>query len=242
MSGSPRVTCLISTYNYGHFLPRAIDSVLRQTYPAEALDIVVVDDGSTDDTAEVVQPYLDRVHYVHKENSGLLSTLNRGLDEVKGELIAFLSADDEWHRDKLSKQADFLAERPDVGLVYTDMEIVDDQGSLLQPSFWASHSIEPCRGQILGRLARGKRRLWRPDRGPGGASGRLPSDPRSGALRGLVDGVRVAEIAEIDFIPEPLYVYRFHDENMNLWAEGEKRTKALADEIPFPSLDAHEPH
>ena len=233
VSGSPRVTCLISTYNYGHFLPRAIDSVLRQTYPAEALDIVVVDDGSTDDTAEVVQPYLDRVHYVHKENGGLLSTLNRGLDEVKGELIAFLSADDEWHRDKLSKQVDFLAERPDVGLVYTDMEIVDDQGSLLQPSFWASHSIEPCRGQILGRLARGNVVSGGPIVVRAALLDAFHPIPDLAPFEDWWMAVRVAEIAEIDFIPEPLYVYRFHGENMNLWAEGEKRTKALADEIPF---------
>ena len=113
------------------------------------------------------------------------------------------------------------------------MEIVDDQGSLLQPSFWASHSIEPCRGQILGRLARGNVVSGGPIVVRPALLDAFHPIPDLAPFEDWWMAVRVAEIAEIDFNPEPLYVYRFHGENMNLWAEGEKRTKALADEIPF---------
>ena len=95
-SPSPVVSIVMATYNFERFLARAIDSALAQDYPAEALDIVVVDDGSTDSTPEVVRPYLDRVRYIRKPNGGLLTTVNRGLAEARGEFISLLSGDDEF--------------------------------------------------------------------------------------------------------------------------------------------------
>src|SRR4051794_6318672 len=84
----PLVTVLITAYNYGAYVGRAIDSALGQEYPVESLDIVVVDDGSTDDTADVVRRYADRgVRYVWQPNSGVMAATARGIEEARGQFI-----------------------------------------------------------------------------------------------------------------------------------------------------------
>jgi GT2 family glycosyltransferase len=229
----PLVTCLISTYNYGRFLGRAIESVLCQRYPADRLEVIVVDDGSTDDTRAVVEPYLSRVRYIHKRNGGLLSTIDRGLGEASGELISFLSADDEWAPDKTSRQAALMCERPDVGLVYSDLEVVDDAGETLHPSLWRQYGLSAERGRPLGTLLR--RNIV-----SGGTimlrSSLLSSIrpfPAEAAWEDWWMAFRISQVAELDFIAEPLYRYRLHGDNMNFGAEGEKFAGILRDELPF---------
>src|SRR3954465_4331737 len=125
----PLVSCLITSYNLAHLLERALESALAQDYGVENLEIIVIDDGSTDDTAAVVEPYRDRIRYVYKENGGLVSSVNRGIPRGHGPTLALLDADDEWPADKVSRQVAILDARPEVGLVYTDMEIVDAAGA-----------------------------------------------------------------------------------------------------------------
>ncbi|MFL5734139.1 MAG: glycosyltransferase family 2 protein [Chloroflexia bacterium] len=110
------ISAIITTYNYARFVGPAIDSVLAQsTAPAE---IVVVDDGSTDETAAVVERYLERgVRYVKQQRAGAGAARNRGLAETGGELVAFLDADDRWLPDKLARQLEHLRRYPQVGLV-----------------------------------------------------------------------------------------------------------------------------
>ena len=97
------VSVIIPTYNRAHVLPRAIESVLKQTYTE--LELIVVDDASTDDTAAVMTAITDpRVRYVRKEHGGAAAARNRGIAEAKGEFIAFQDSDDVWHSDKLEKQ------------------------------------------------------------------------------------------------------------------------------------------
>ena len=107
------VSVIIPTYNRAHVLPRAIESVLKQTYTE--LELIVVDDASTDDTAAVMTAITDpRVRYVRKEHGGAAAARNRGIAEAKGEFIAFQDSDDVWHSDKLEKQLAYLqAERAD---------------------------------------------------------------------------------------------------------------------------------
>src|SRR5689334_1491177 len=95
----PHVSAIITTYNYAQFIRGAIESVLQQTVcPAE---IVVVDDGSTDNTAAIVARYAAAgVRYVYQENGGASAARNRGLRETQGELVAFLDGDDRWLPDK----------------------------------------------------------------------------------------------------------------------------------------------
>src|SRR3954465_5283675 len=103
---APVVSIVMATYNFERFLARAIESALAQDYPAESLDIVVIDDGSTDDTAEAIRPYLDHLRYIWQPNAGLSAATNRGVEEARGEFIGLLDADDMWLPDKVRRQVD----------------------------------------------------------------------------------------------------------------------------------------
>lgn len=110
------VSTIITTYNYAQFITAAIESVLTQTRRPD--EIVVVDDGSTDQTAALVADYAAQgVRYILKENGGAGSARNRGLRETTGELVTFLDADDRWLPDKLERQLAHLARYPAAGLV-----------------------------------------------------------------------------------------------------------------------------
>jgi glycosyltransferase involved in cell wall biosynthesis len=108
----PEVSVIIPTYNRAKYVTKAIDSVLAQTY--RDYEIIVVDDGSTDNTSEVLNPYMDRIHYIYQENAGVSAARNRGIMDAKGEWIAFLDSDDEWLPEKLSIQMRDVQRRPDV--------------------------------------------------------------------------------------------------------------------------------
>jgi glycosyltransferase involved in cell wall biosynthesis len=114
----PFVTVLIDTYDYGHYIEEAIESVLSQDFPPEHVEILVVDDGSTDDTAERVRKYEPRVQYLWKPNGGQASAFNFGLERARGEIVAFLDADDYWLPGKLRRVADEFDRHPDAGMVY----------------------------------------------------------------------------------------------------------------------------
>jgi len=114
---APRVSVLIPTYNCGRFLGKALESVLAQTFTD--YEIIVVDDGSTDDTAQVVARY-PQVKYVPREHCGVSVTRNAAIAEATGEFVAFLDADDLWTPDKLEKQVAYLDGNPDCMLVFTE--------------------------------------------------------------------------------------------------------------------------
>jgi len=101
---SMQISVIITTYNYGHFLPDCLESVLSQTVPPD--EIVIVDDGSTDNTSEVIQPYLSnpRVTYIKTVNSGVSAARNTAIAATSGDIIAILDADDKWRSDKLELQ------------------------------------------------------------------------------------------------------------------------------------------
>ena len=110
------VSVIITGYNYARFLPAAIESVLAQTRLPE--EIFVVDDGSTDDTAEVVARYASRgVRYIYRENGGVSAARNTGIRESTGDLIAFLDGDDRWLPEKVALQVAHFERYPSVGIV-----------------------------------------------------------------------------------------------------------------------------
>ena len=110
-----KISVVIPAYNAGRFLARTIDSVLAQTCGAQ--EIIVVDDGSTDDTAEVARTYGSKIRYIAQANAGASVARNTGIEAAAGEWIAFLDADDEWLPEKLAKQTELLKKNPD--LVWT---------------------------------------------------------------------------------------------------------------------------
>jgi len=113
-----RVTALVDTYNCGHFIEEAIDSVLAQDFPPEQMEILVVDDGSADDTADCVRKYGDRIQYFYKPNGGQASALNYGIARARGEIVAFLDGDDYWLPGKLQRIAAEFEKHQEAGMVY----------------------------------------------------------------------------------------------------------------------------
>lgn len=113
------ISVVIPAFNSGDWIEQAIDSVLNQSARPE--QILVVDDGSTDDTAAKVRRYGERVSYIHQANGGVAAARNRGLGEARGKLIAFLDADDVWHPQKLELQFRALHAHPNVGLLGTSV-------------------------------------------------------------------------------------------------------------------------
>jgi glycosyltransferase involved in cell wall biosynthesis len=117
----PQVTVLIDTYNYGCFIQEAIESVLSQDFPPEQMEILVVDDGSTDDTEERVRKYRSRINYFRKTNGGQASAFNFGLERARGEIVAFLDADDYWLPGKLPRVVEEFEKNPEAGMVYHEI-------------------------------------------------------------------------------------------------------------------------
>ncbi|MFA6320560.1 MAG: glycosyltransferase [Candidatus Omnitrophota bacterium] len=129
------VSVVIPTYNSSQFIAEAIDSVLCQTYPE--IEVVVVDDGSSDDTISVLDAYAknnqNKIRYFSQKNSGPAAARNKGIGEAKGEFIAFLDSDDMWFPEKIAKQMKKFTEDPELGLVHTSRVKLNPDGSV-EPS------------------------------------------------------------------------------------------------------------
>ena len=120
------VTAVIPAFNYARFLPRAIESVLSQTY--REIECIVVDDGSTDNTSEVLARYQTRVRAIAQNNRGLSAARNTGIHAAAGEFIAFLDADDLWLPAKIAEQLAAFQAQPNLGAIGCGAELVDAAG------------------------------------------------------------------------------------------------------------------
>jgi len=112
------ITVVIPTYNRVTFLKDAIDSVLAQTFLD--FELIVVDDGSTDDTPKLLSSYNNKVRVITQTNQGPSAARNRGIEAAKSEWIAFLDSDDVWKPDKLKKQVQFITDNPDIKICQTE--------------------------------------------------------------------------------------------------------------------------
>jgi hypothetical protein len=121
----PAVTALIDTYNHEEFIEEAIVSVLKQDFPATEIEILVVDDGSTDGTPEIVKSFGGRVRLMRKANGGQASAFNAGIPEARGGIIAFLDGDDWWAASKISRVVEYFDAHPDVGVLGHGIHQVD---------------------------------------------------------------------------------------------------------------------
>jgi glycosyltransferase involved in cell wall biosynthesis len=113
----PLVSVIIPTFNRGYIITEAIESVFSQTY--KNYEIIVVDDGSSDNTREILEPHMDRILYFYQENGGQSSARNLGIKNSRGKYIAFLDADDVWMPEKLEIQIEELENKPNIGMVYS---------------------------------------------------------------------------------------------------------------------------
>lgn len=128
LGAAPTVSVVVAAYNMGHYVETAVRSVLEQSVPD--LEVIVVDDGSTDNTASVVESFVDdpRVHLIRQENAGQPRAKNAGLRAARGRFIAFCDADDLWVKDKLEKQLPAFDSDVRIGVVYSQVATIDPDG------------------------------------------------------------------------------------------------------------------
>lgn len=129
---SPRFSVIIAVYNGANTIARAIESVLSQT--CAPLELIVVDDGSTDATADIVSGYSDRLVYLYQENAGVSVARNRGVERARGDWIAFLDADDWYYPDRLQLHADWISQDPALDFLTGDFEYVEPDGTKIRSS------------------------------------------------------------------------------------------------------------
>lgn len=212
ISDRQNVSVIIPTYNYGRFIERAIRSVLNQTY--QDYEIIVVDDGSTDNTEDVVKRIgNDRIRYInHVTNKGGNAARNSGIRAATGEYIAFLDSDDEWLPEKLDKQIHLFANSAEmVGLIYTGLNVIDVTNN--KPLY---QELPESRGHIFNLLLTGNYITG------GGSSAMIKRECFESV--GFFDEtlpsgqewemiLRISEKYEVDFIGEPLVNYYVHGAN-----------------------------
>jgi glycosyltransferase involved in cell wall biosynthesis len=214
------VDVVIPAFNAARFLPAALESVARQTF--DDWQIVLIDDGSTDNTAEVVAPYMERfgskLRYIRQKNQGLPAARNAAIRASDSEFLALLDADDEWLPRRLEESVRVLRERPAAGLAYGLITYIDAEGNKL-------HTFEGNRRVVEGRVAPAiyMRRIELPcptitfRRSCVEAVGVFDETMRSTEDRDL--WLRIALRYEVAFVPEVLAYYRLSPNQMSTNAQ-----------------------
>jgi alpha-1,6-rhamnosyltransferase len=232
----PFVSVLIDTYNHRNFIEQAMVSVLEQDYPAEEREILVVDDGSSDGTAEMVEKFAPRARLIRKANGGQASAFNAGIPECRGEIVAFLDGDDWWAPGKLRSVAEAMRAEPSVGIVGHGIVVVGRDGteraeSLREGFRFQAKDVEGAkllrrRGAFLGtsRMTIRADVLRRVGRVPEAIA--IQADEYLFTLAGVVSEARI--------LPETLTYYRMHGGNQFQLEDGSgapalrKKQKSLA--------------
>lgn len=246
MSSTPFVSVIVPAYNAAWCVGETLSSIAAQTYPN--FEVIVVNDGSTDETLEVIRPYAEkdaRFRVVSQENRGLTGARNRGIDESKGELIAPLDADDLWHPQFLQKMVDALmASAPETPFVYCYSLWIDDAGFVFP--FYPPQ--KPPRADFIGLLhnfspGNGSCSLFRKSsllRVGGYDRTLLPRGARTGEDWKLA--LQLTAVAPAIVLPEFLVGYRLSERSLS--AVPDKQTQSLLivlDDIrkEFPKVAPH---
>ncbi|QOJ36779.1 MAG: glycosyltransferase [Nitrospira sp.] len=148
----PRVSVIIPTYNCERFLGRAIDSALQQNY--KDYEIIVVDDGSTDHTRNLLSLYEKNVQWIQQKNSGVSAARNVAISRATGEFLAYLDADDMWYPNKLDSQIAFMDAHKKCGLVHSDVSVIDEDDRILYSRFNHETQRSVPQGECLEQVIR----------------------------------------------------------------------------------------
>ena len=220
---TPRVSVVIPAYAHRDFILQSIDSVRCQSLTS--LEIIVVNDGSPDDTEQVLQPLIasGAIQYVHQPNAGQGAARNRGIALARGEFIALLDDDDYFPPDKLARQVALMEANPEVAVVYGPAQPINTQNEPIEPRDWYGELLPwPWDGPTGNLWAKLVERNWLVTPGQAllrrsalEALAELPFDPNT-AIKGCDDWdlfLRLAESFTFHFHPEIALCYRFHPSN-----------------------------
>jgi len=134
-----KVSVIIPTYNCAKYLPQAIESILNQTY--KDYEIIIVDDGSTDNTKEIISVYQSKIKYIYQDNAGVSKARNTGIQNSTGMYIAFLDADDRWLPFKLELQIKCFEKLPNVDLIFSDFSAIKQNRIIYKSYFYKAFNI-----------------------------------------------------------------------------------------------------
>ena len=211
----PDVSVIIDTYNYGRFIDQAIDSVLQQTLPERRREIIVVDDGSTDDTPERVAKYSGQIQYIRKNNGGQASAFNAGVNAAQGPIVCFLDSDDFYYPTKLAAVVKKFSQDPSVGVVYDRYDIVDEANSILAKDMPPKLYTGDLEGRTLLGYVTGSPSSGISIRRERLSSISIPEEPfRISADYFYLNILPLT--TKVGTIMEALHAYRLHDRNMYL--------------------------
>jgi len=208
---NPLVTVVVPTYQGANFVRQTLDSVLAQTF--KDFELVVCDDGSTDETLAILGSYGDRLRLVKQKNRGVAAARNRAAQSARGEFLAFLDHDDLWEPEMLATLVPILRADDSLGLVYSDALVIDKTGAVRgrRGQYLTYHQGDVFDALLRGNFIPVETTLMRTAlyRELGGCDE---------GLRYLEDYdlcLRVARRARIGFHPGPLARYRVHDRNLS---------------------------
>lgn len=240
MKNKGKVSVIIPAYNRVDYIDQAITSVLQQTYAN--IELIVIDDGSTDGTYEKIKDYGDKLTLLtHQQrcNRGQSAAINLGLLRASGEYIAILDSDDYWELDKLKTQVDFFEKNPSVGLIYSNGYAVDAVGKQLYPIYNSEHTEPNDPNAVLldCYIALPVNSLVRKniyDR-----VGDFNENYRAAQDHDML--IRIAEVAELAYLPSSLWYYRRHADTISSkhqgvrWNTGVKILQEAQKRYPYQS-------
>lgn len=232
----PLVSILINNYNYAGFVGKAIESALAQTYPR--IEVVVTDDGSTDNSLDVLKTYGARIRLVAKENGGQASAINSGFAASKGEIICLLDADDLFVPEKIKRVVEILTEDSQLGWCFDTLHEFDSRGNgeRLNAERYLSREIPWGKWDVRGRTLAGK-----PPYIPTATSGLSFRRALLSQIVPMPEVIRITSdnyikllglaLAEGWFTSEKLTLQRIHDNNAFTNRKGGKRSLASRIEV-----------
>jgi glycosyltransferase involved in cell wall biosynthesis len=237
----PKVSVVIPTHNYANFVSEAIESALGQTLRPH--EVIVVNDGSTDETPQVLAEFSEPVRAVHLQNRGVCAARNEGATLATGDLLAFLDADDIWLPTKLEKQAQRFLDDPEIGLVHCGVQHVNLAGHAVRTL------LDGMEGWVAIDLLLARRNVIL-----GGGSGMMVSRAAFEVVGGFDTRLthaedwdlwyRLASRYKVGFVPEVLLHYRLHDRNTvpyriptSSWCKQTERDIMVAYQKAFTNTD-----
>ncbi|MBN2018002.1 MAG: glycosyltransferase [Candidatus Cloacimonetes bacterium] len=211
-----RVSVVIPTYNCADYITEAVDSVLNQTY--KEIEVVVIDDGSTDQTKHILSVYNDKIMYLYQENHGVAVARNKGIEVSNGDYISFLDSDNKWLPDLLADSVAILENKPDIGLVHSGKIRINENGDVIEDHS-QKKGIKHLSGYIYKNLL-----LRKANFNLSSVVVRMKCIEEVGMFDvnlskiGCEDRdffIRIAKKYKIQYINKPLYLGRFRESSMS---------------------------